>query len=388
MRSLLFSLVVAFFLTAGFVAAGDPFDGPMPPLKGEAVKEVDCEHCHVCEQPTYDEPCLKDQSCPRDVAAAKLSPELGPDVIILDQLEDLYVPVRFNHRAHATMTEMDGGCPTCHHFTPPDRPHPECRECHPGSVLLSDIAQPGLKGAYHRQCLGCHVEWDSSTECEICHAKKAGGALHGSATTFTTEIHHTPIEISDLIVMKTEYEEGDEVPFHHSAHVKLYGAECSLCHMHQNCSSCHVHAEASHPMGDPDKIDLHDTCYRCHDDNNCEYCHGRAHDDRFDHADTGWLLKSYHASVGCTTCHARQNNGLTKPDPRCAACHPDGWAEGKFNHSDTGVRLDETHVEADCVDCHTDGFGSPAICSDCHDDDRVYNHQTGFESPDSPESAD
>ncbi len=378
MRFLPYHLAVVLFLLVGFAAAKDPDVGPMPPLHEEMVKEVECQHCHQCDHPTLDDPCLKSFSCPRNMFSATLAPDLGPDVVILDQLEDLYVPVRFNHRAHATMTEMNAGCPTCHHYTPPDLPHPECRECHPRSVLLEDITQPGLRGAYHRQCLGCHVEWDNATECEICHAKKAGGALQGSATTFNTEIHHAPIEMAELIIVQTDYDDGDEVPFHHRAHVDVYGAECSLCHQQQNCASCHVHAEASHPMGDLAEVDLHDTCYKCHDEDNCEYCHGRAHDDMFDHADTGWPLKSYHASVGCTTCHTRQESRLSKPTTSCSACHPDGWAGKKFDHRVTGVTLDEEHGDADCSDCHTGGVGSRSVCTECHDDDRVYQRRTGF----------
>jgi hypothetical protein len=87
-----------------------------------------------------------------------LPPDLGPDVVILDELQKLYDPVRFDHRAHAQMVSFSGGCEVCHHYTPPDADHPACVSCHPKEIAHEDIAQPGLKGAYHRDCLDCHRE--------------------------------------------------------------------------------------------------------------------------------------------------------------------------------------------------------------------------------------
>ena len=81
---------------------------------------LDCTKCHTCPEPTQTNPCLT--ACPRHAEAASLPASLGPDVVILGELEDLYVPVRFNHKAHATMSGMTKGCDTCHHYTPPDSP--------------------------------------------------------------------------------------------------------------------------------------------------------------------------------------------------------------------------------------------------------------------------
>lgn len=336
---------------------------------------LDCSGCHDCPKPTPSDPCLR--ICPRHEEAARLSPAIGPDVVILDDLEDLYVPVRFNHKAHARMAGMNSGCETCHHYTPPDAEHPACKDCHPREILHEDIAQPGLKGAYHRQCMSCHTEWDKDTACDVCHEKKAGGRLHGEATGICETRHYEAVEVKDLMLFPTSYEEGDQVPFHHLAHSRKYERDCTECHQEQSCSRCHVHGTELHPMGNPRETNLHDTCFACHDGDNCSDCHGRDPDDLFDHADTGWRLRSYHAGLNCRSCHG-DRGAFMKLTPVCTNCHPGGWDAATFDHAVTGVRLGEVHGELECEDCHTEGIGGKASCAGCHDDGRTYDKSGGF----------
>jgi hypothetical protein len=307
---------------------------------------------------------------------AGLDAAQGPDIVILDDLQSLYGPVRFNHRVHAKMTGFGGGCETCHHYTPPNAPHPECKSCHPREVAIEDLAQPGLKGAYHRNCMKCHKEWDSDTACEVCHEKKEPGQ---PAPPIHMASHYQPVQLDSLIIFKTGHDGGDEVPFHHRNHSELYERDCSECHRQQSCKQCHVQGGERHPMGDPAQTDLHDTCFQCHGEQACDSCHGRAPDDLFTHASTGWPLKSYHAKLRCRNCHG-QRGAFMKLEPRCVNCHQGGWDPATFKHAVTGVPLDETHSEADCSDCHDAGPGSPANCSNCHDDGRRYDRKTGFGS--------
>jgi len=337
--------MIPLLLVVTAVAAMSPVAGAYP-ARQQTQSTLDCALCHVCSNPSAADPCLKMEVCPRHAVSEALDPESGPDEVVLDQLENLYVPVLFDHAAHARMVEMDQGCETCHHFTPPNTPHPSCRECHPVSIQHEDLAQPGLKGAYHRQCMGCHTDWDHDTKCEICHAKKAGGALQGTATTFTHDRHYQQIEMKDLIVFETEYDEGDKVPFHHRNHAEKYEMNCALCHQQQSCAQCHVHGAESHPMGELQDVDMHDTCYICHQDNECEECHGRDPDDLFEHADTGWPLKPYHADLHCRACHG-STGPFNKPEPECS-------------------------------DCHGAGPGTRPTCDACHDDDRSYDARSGF----------
>ncbi len=335
-----------------------------------------CSACHVCPHPSRSNPCLR--PCPRHEGAEALSPDIGPSVVILDDLEDLYVPVRFDHHKHAVMAGMGGGCETCHHYTPPDVSHPACKDCHPVEVEHEDLAQPGLKGAYHRSCLHCHQEWDRDTACEICHEKKQGGALHGTATSVCDHSHYEPLELRELLVFRPADPAVASVPFHHLRHSQLYERDCTECHRRQSCSRCHVQGgEEPHPMRGAGEADLHATCFACHDGQRCGGCHGRDPRDLFDHADTGWPLKAYHARLDCRACHGH-GGAFRKLDRACSTCHPDGWPAAGFDHRVTGVVLDEVHREADCVGCHVDGPGSRSRCDGCHDDGRRFDRATGF----------
>ena len=48
-----------------------------------------------------------------------------------------------------------------------ERP-PTCRSCHSREADPVDD-KPGLKAAYHRQCMGCHEQMDLKVGCEDCH---------------------------------------------------------------------------------------------------------------------------------------------------------------------------------------------------------------------------
>ncbi len=348
---------------------------PAQPQPSHASQSIDCTECHTCLHPSGVNPCLKPTLCPRSRGTMDYDADLGPSIVILDALEHLYEPVRFDHEAHARMVRFDAGCATCHHFTPPNSEHPACKGCHPADIPHEDIAQPGLKGAYHRSCLGCHREWDVDTACEICHARKKTDTENPPPA--DAHAHYMPLIMEDLIFFPTTYEEGDRVPFHHRNHAEMYERDCSECHEHQSCKQCHMHSdEARHPMGQPESTDLHQLCFRCHHEENCEDCHGRDPGELFSHASTGWPLKSYHKKLNCCACHAKRG-ALLRLDPRCEKCHTEGWNPETFDHRVTGVRLDEIHQEADCTDCHVDGIGKGSSCDACHDDGRTYS-SVGF----------
>ena len=356
--------IMLLLLTAG-LAAGS-----------EQQASADCTTCHVCPQPTTADPCLKIERCARHAMADNLSPDMGPDIVIMDQLEHLYVPVRFLHRAHAEMVGMSGGCTTCHHYSPPHAEHPSCRECHPSDIQHEDLSQPGLKGVYHRQCLGCHADWDNTMNCEVCHEKKESGPLQGMTDEVCEHSNYEPIEMKELILFSTDYEDGDIVPFHHANHSTRYELNCSLCHREQSCVRCHVHRDQSHPMGELQDVDMHDTCYQCHGEQDCSECHGRDPEDLFNHRATGWPLAIYHANVHCRACHGDRGK-YELPDNDCRGCHSAGFGE-EFRHRITGVILDDIHGDLECSDCHVEGFAQPPACGGCHDDGRRYERSVGF----------
>jgi hypothetical protein len=63
-------------------------------------------------------------------------------------------------------------CVGCHHHSPAGARPPPCRSCH-SQAADATRDRPGLKAAYHRQCLGCHIDMGVSKQgCTDCHAVK------------------------------------------------------------------------------------------------------------------------------------------------------------------------------------------------------------------------
>lgn len=134
--------------------------------------------------------------------------ETGPDIVVLESLAKYYEPVNFDHAMHVEMTEQK--CSICHHHTTGQAPENErCMKCHEGgreadsmacsechaekrfdAAYLANMAanknlfhvdKPGLKGAYHQNCMGCHKEIGAPIDCQGCHARTdAGDAFFSS----------------------------------------------------------------------------------------------------------------------------------------------------------------------------------------------------------------
>lgn len=128
-----------------------------------------------------------------------MSGEDAPEVIEIDSLSKLYGPVTFDHGAHVAMAT----CADCHHHTTgTGTADPSCARCHDGkeeaeSVSCSDchaaepfndeglkrmenhelfhMDKPGLKGAYHLNCITCHQEIGGATGCQDCHTMTEAG---------------------------------------------------------------------------------------------------------------------------------------------------------------------------------------------------------------------
>lgn len=128
--------------------------------------------------------------------------EDAPDEVVLDSMVYLYEAVSFDHAAHVDM--VDGDCSRCHHHTATGEtsnsmclpchaksgPSDEvaCRDCHAANRYSAEVVhriagngeryhidQPGLKGAYHRLCRGCHADEGGPTGCTDCHARTDEG---------------------------------------------------------------------------------------------------------------------------------------------------------------------------------------------------------------------
>jgi hypothetical protein len=78
--------------------------------------------------------------------------------------------VRYFHRDKNTL------CQGCHHHSPAAKKPPICASCHGRPFDERDPFKPGIKAAYHRQCMKCHeamgIEKPVATNCVACHQKK------------------------------------------------------------------------------------------------------------------------------------------------------------------------------------------------------------------------
>jgi len=334
-----------------------------------AGTDISCDQCHICAKPTAEAPCLI--KCPRySKMVVSSSLKEGPAVVILDQLSNLYVPVTFPHKLHAQMTGMDQGCVACHHNSPEGHIL-ACRKCHGGPNNPENLRQPGLKGAYHRQCMSCHREWSHDTECSACHAKKTADAAVVQITD-TTDIMgrlHPNIEEPTKKLYQTTWNKGTVVTFHHKEHIDLFGLKCVDCHREESCTRCHDIEKKSNYVKTVEEH--HKPCSSCHQMERCEGCHAKRENRGFTHARTGWPLSRYHQSLSCHACHP-SGRKMEKLNRDCLACH-NNWTTENFNHAVTGLSLDETHKQMDCADCHLGHkFDEKPSCANCHDDGRAY----------------
>ena len=63
-------------------------------------------------------------------------------------------------------------CSGCHHHSPVGTRPPPCRACHSAKADATRD-RPGLKVAYHRQCVGCHIEMNIQKQgCTDCHSAR------------------------------------------------------------------------------------------------------------------------------------------------------------------------------------------------------------------------
>jgi hypothetical protein len=132
---------------------------------------INCEVCHSTKSPLGDPPY---RLCPPGarLPATEPPPEAAPEVVLVSVMQDEYEPVILNHLFHAAVTD---GCSACHHHAAIGDTA-ACGGCHGAPFNPETLGIPGLKGAFHRQCISCHAESGSGPiGCTQCHSKKAEG---------------------------------------------------------------------------------------------------------------------------------------------------------------------------------------------------------------------
>jgi hypothetical protein len=148
-----------------------------------------CARCHVGPARLAVRP---DEPPLAPVTRVQLSPlpeasDAFPDEVVISVLAKDYEPVKLPHRKivakldagvrgsslaasfHGTTARM---CEGCHHHAPAEEATASCRACH-GEAAVASVDRPGLKVAYHRQCIGCHQAMGINKQgCTDCHALK------------------------------------------------------------------------------------------------------------------------------------------------------------------------------------------------------------------------
>ena len=282
--------------------------------------------------------------------------EGGPDVVVMDRLPGCYGAVRFDHKLHAGMSTMGESCTVCHHVDAIQA----CRNCHDPRDVAVTSERPGLRGAYHQQCLSCHKGWAHENACGFCHNTSSAVGATLRPVTAVLSPHATA---EPAYVYTTAHKGVPVVTFHHKDHAERFGLKCADCHRGSSCGSCHG------PQTERPIVSREQSCYRCHADTRCVTCHDLAPRPSFDHTVRAhWRLRPGHKELGCDACHGQTRTTYAKPDSDlCRACHAEQTG-GAFDHSQTGVLLNGDHALFGCVECHAGGDDRQlARCAACHE---------------------
>ena len=105
----------------------------------------------------------------------EFKPAEMPHLKIINKLTSISNDSSLARRFHVAKDQTL--CLGCHHNIdlPSTEKFPTCNSCHRRSYDPNALGKPGIIGAYHRQCMGCHESMKqkpSSLECEKCHQPK------------------------------------------------------------------------------------------------------------------------------------------------------------------------------------------------------------------------
>ena len=164
----------------------------------DQIMETSCMVCHMKTGETRTKPVAADENLmaaklleSRRIITGTYKDEDIPEKVIIKDLSDQYEPVELPHRniiktllsnikdnklAGYFHTEKGTICRSCHHNSPIDKKPPRCGSCHGKPFDKNALTRPGIKAAYHQQCMGCHtilnLEKPKATSCTECHKEK------------------------------------------------------------------------------------------------------------------------------------------------------------------------------------------------------------------------
>ena len=161
--------------------------GGMPAKSGGSA----CARCHAGPWPAPDMEMPAAVPDTTKLAVLPVSSDDFPETLVIDVMSSSYEGSKMPHRkivarldqatresrlASVLHGDVETGCEGCHHNSPDAERPPPCRACH-GEVAQATLDRPGLKVAYHRQCIGCHQRMGIDKQgCTDCHAVKEVGS--------------------------------------------------------------------------------------------------------------------------------------------------------------------------------------------------------------------
>lgn len=157
-------------------ACGVCHNGPLPGTASGALPTTFPAAVKLGPLPQYSK-----TDYPQNVVIKGLMKVYGPSKmphgLIVSRLEKLIRKSKLAQQFHG-QTRMV--CAGCHHHSPVGKRPAACGSCH-GPKGHSTQDKPGLKAAYHRQCMACHKKMGLGrlNKCTSCH-KPASGAAPGA----------------------------------------------------------------------------------------------------------------------------------------------------------------------------------------------------------------
>jgi octaheme c-type cytochrome (tetrathionate reductase family) len=340
---------------------------------------------------------------------------------VLGAKADDYEPVRFSHRIHDGLTggdcgachhrqgmaegdrvgvditelhegmglKMGGACASCHDDMAKNPPQ-SCTRCHGLPNEPDSPSRIGLKGAYHRQCIGCHERQlkpaFAPTECAACHHPWTPD--HSTLVAFAGKPSPQDVTRNCLSchpktgqdVLKTAHWnwkgysptlKGYEHRIDISLTLMVNNSCIAIGPNLQECASCHVGygwVDAKFDFSNPENID----CLVCHDTTGTY----RKDPGKGGHPDPSLDLAAIAQKVGRPSRQA------------CGSCHFVSGGVSYAKHGDLEPILTDPPADFDmhmgtlkmrCQECHTTtehriagmSMGAPAVegrvrCEKCH----------------------
>lgn len=165
------------------------------------LSQMACARCHAVDKskltplpmPSKNRAMVAQQSLNvQERAASNMADEKIPETVKIGSMVDQFTAVHFPHRkiVRALMAGVRENnmaayfhkndltlCAGCHHNAPATLEPSGCAACHGEAFKSDQDGRPGLKGAYHGQCMGCHqamgIEEPAATDCTKCHKEKS-----------------------------------------------------------------------------------------------------------------------------------------------------------------------------------------------------------------------